>query len=885
MTMRRWNAMLAVLGVALMPGTIVSAMTAEVKDHAGSPMIHIDGEPVSPLMFFGWADGSGPHVERIGTEWREYHYTFIAPETTNGDSGIHFRVGGDGPGTVWVDDIKLYPGEKVDEPAVNLVRQGDWEGAREEISKDWTLFQAKYAGAKAEWTLDPTTKVSGEQSLRVDIEHAGENTMHLHFHQTRHSVQEGQKYTYSLWMKADRPRTVDFMALHIGGPWTIYGGVSSVYQEQVTLARGAGVRTYSFGIPMPWPKPGEEYNFAGVDRAIQATLAADPDGLLLPRFGMAPPAWWLDEHPDARMLFDDGRTDGFSMASQEWLADALVHLRALVRHCEARFGKNMLGYHPCGQHTGEWFYERSWEPRLSDFSPAMERGFARWLERKYGDAATLAQAWNRRGITFGNVTIPAPEEQLSTTHRLLRDPVKERAVIDWFEYKQVAMAEPLVEMSRVIKEETSRGKLVCLFYGYIFDMHGLPLGPQGSGHLAMRRLIDCADVDILCSPISYNDREQGGAGCFMSAVDSVRTGGKLWLNEDDTRTYLTPPDSGYGRVDNASGTYWVLERNFGQLWPRRLATWYMDLGNAGWFNGADIWDHIAPMQRLYQERIDEPAQWAPEIALVVDEESPCYTKCDRALHSPLVYQMRSQFYRIGAPFGIYLLSDLVAGRVPPAKVYFFANSFQMDDAERAAVKRETSGRGAVYLYGGGAINEDVSAANMSELTGLGMVQIEPTPGRVKPANTEWLGLTGEQGDFGTEMVLEPCWAVDPDGALVFGTYANGQAAAGAKEGPDGLRAYIGAVRCPAAILRGLARRCGVHIYSEQDDVILTDGKFLSITATSPGAKTVQLPEPRRVVSAFDGSELWSAVDALALDLQLGETRSYLLLPAAPQGAQ
>jgi len=27
------------------------------------------------------------------------------------------------------------------------------------------------------------------------------------------------------------------------------------------------------------------------------------------------------------------------------------------------------------------------------------------------------------------------------------------------------------------------------------------------------------------------------------------------------------------------------------------------------------------------------------------------------------------------------------------------------------------------------------------------------------------------------------------------------------------------------------------------------------------------------------------VDALALDLQLGETRSYLLLPAAPQGAQ
>ena len=76
------------------------------------------------------------------------------------------------------------------------------------------------------------------------------------------------------------------------------------------------------------------------------------------------------------------------------------------------------------------------------------------------------------------------------------------------------MEEPLEMMARVIKEETHGKKLTCFFYGYLFDMHGIPMGPQNSGHLAMARMLQCPDVDILCSPISYLDRELGGAGMF-----------------------------------------------------------------------------------------------------------------------------------------------------------------------------------------------------------------------------------------------------------------------------------------------------------------------------------------------------------------------------------
>jgi hypothetical protein len=51
-------------------------------------------------------------------------------------------------------------------------------------------------------------------------------------------------------------------------------------------------------------------------------------------------------------------------------------------------------------------------------------------------------------------------------------------------------------------------------------------------------LLGGRDIDILCSPISYTDREWLGTAPCMSAAESVREAGILWLNEDDSRTFL-----------------------------------------------------------------------------------------------------------------------------------------------------------------------------------------------------------------------------------------------------------------------------------------------------------------------------------------------------------
>jgi hypothetical protein len=756
-----------------------------------------------------------------------------------------------------------------------MLRFGSWEGSKAEMEGAWVLFQRADQGADVEWDVDRDEKVSGQQSCRVTLRGAGDNPMYVHFWQSGMTVREGETYTYSLWLKSSEERTVEFFALRQGEPWTIYvPEVNDDYESQVRLAAGAGVHLYSFGIDLPWPRPGEAPSWAGVDRPIEMTLRNDPDALVMPRFGCAPPGWWLQEHPDEAMLFSDGQTLGMSMASEPWLAECIERIRALVRHCEGKYGDRFIGYHPCGQHTGEWFYERSWETVLSDFSPAMNAGFRRWARSRYGTEAALQEAWADPQASFEAVAVPSAEEQLSTTLGLFRDPRRERRLIDWFEYKQLAMEQPLEAIARAIKEETGGQKLVTLFYGYLFDMHGVPRGPQGSGHLAMARLIDCPDVDILTSPISYLDRELGGAGLFMSAVDSVRSGGKLWLNEDDTRTYLTPPDSGFGRVDTPQGSIWVHQRNFAQLLPRRLACWYMDLGGVGWVNGPDLWQNIGRLRAIYDEQLSRPATFAPEVAVIVSETSPFYTQCTRELHSPIVYEMRSQCFRLGAPVRIHLLSDLTAGKVPQAKAYLFLNAFHLTDADRAAIGRECAGALRVWLYGGGFLNEDASAANMAEVVGLNLSSGRPQAGRVTP-NAKSALAEGVTQPFGTETVLDPVWTVESEsGVEVLGRYADGSVAAAYR--PDGRSAYLGALHVPAGLLRNLLRQAEVHLYTDTNDVVFADREFLGLTATSAGAKNLRLPGVRTVVDALTGETVATSADRLSLEMQLGETRLFHL---------
>ena len=113
-------------------------------------------------------------------------------------------------------------------------------------------------------------------------------------------------------------------------------------------------------------------------------------------------------------------------------------------------------------------------------------------------------------------------------------------------------------------------------------------------------MLDCPDIDVLCSPISYFDRGIGGSAPAMTAAESVALAGKMWLFEDDTRTYLGSGEfpGNYDGAKDLAETQTMLRRNVAQEATRNFATWWMDLGMTGWFNDPRMWEEMERLEAV-----------------------------------------------------------------------------------------------------------------------------------------------------------------------------------------------------------------------------------------------------------------------------------------------
>lgn len=145
-------------------------------------------------------------------------------------------------------------------------------------------------------------------------------------------------------------------------------------------------------------------------------------------------------------------------------------------------------------------------------------------------------------------------------------------MIDFYEYKNYLVPETIDFMAEAIKNVTSSNKLVVTFYGYTFELSGVPKGPQITGHLAMKKLTKSPYIDIMSSPISYVNRRPGGISAFMCAADSVRKAGKMWFNEDDIKTYLDTSGNnvGNGYYPTLTATKAAHANAFAKIFTRRM---------------------------------------------------------------------------------------------------------------------------------------------------------------------------------------------------------------------------------------------------------------------------------------------------------------------------
>lgn len=639
--------------------------------------------------------------------------------------------------------------------------------------------------------------------------------------------------------------------------------------DSIAAAAKRGVNLVSLGVVMPWKQDGVETSFAVTDGLIDDVLAVNPNALIIPRFGVtSPPQWWIDEHTDEMMLYDSGRRGTMaSVHSRVWRRAAAENVGALVKHLEEKYGDHMLGYHTFGQNSGEWFYDRVVQGWLASFEPPTLDAFRAYLKDKYRTETALQRAWHSPGTTFAGVKLPTSTQRRRCKAGQFRDPVLEQKTIDYFEFENHDMATAVEDLCKVVRS-SAPDKIAVQFYGYPFELARLSLGPQISGHLAMSYLLKSPHVDVMCSPVSYQNRGPGGGGFFMTTVDSVQAHGKLWLVEDDTRTCYSEEDAGYGRCSTFAETTGVLSRNFANYVTRGAAVWWMDLPGKGWFQGDELWSFLGALQGVYQTALPKFNAYRAEIAVILDEKSLLYLELQRNVSAPLLAAFREQWYRIGTPTGIYLMDDLVAGRVPSAKMYIMLNAFSLDGRQIEGIRKNACSKGStvVWMYAPGIVRDGVlKPGSVQESAGILLSETGAGTGEIVVEST------GKQFSAGHDK-LSPMFAVSDKDVRVMARYVDGGRVAVASKDMGGWTSvYCGVLQLPSSMLRDLARECGVHIYCDSNDLITAGNGLVGIHASSDGHKTLNMPNECELLDALTGAKLGTG-KSFEFDMKLGDTR-------------
>ena len=656
--------------------------------------------------------------------------------------------------------------------------------------------------------------------------------------------------------------------------------------SQIADAAANGIHLFSGVMYLPLRNAYGDRSFGAIDALVSQVLAADPDGYLMPRLQFVPTNYWARTHPDQLAKYSNGFEGDVSLASTEFWVDCVDALDALIAHFNdpaTPGGDRVIGFH---LDRGEWFYDLT---SGYDLSQPNQTAFQNWLHAKYQNLYALRAAWHDAGVTFENAQIPAwpgVSAVLKKTDTPLYSTRREGRWPDYALFVSESIAEIIGSLAEAIKVLSQNRLLVAASYGYTLEF----AARNDSGHLALGKLLSSPYLDIVAGPNSYAGRNVGSPAAFGAPLDSVALRGKLWLVEDDTKTFLADAetDDTYNpKIASGADTQAIHQRHFGAALAHRAGVTWMDLWGQGWLGSPDIWRELGALTResaRWEQLVPNPPP-TPDVAVFVDEASLAYLKTDsNGLGASLVSRTRDLLLKAGGSVGFYLQSDVLLPNFPDAKLYLFLNALRLTTEERAAIreKLQKPGKTLAWLYAPGVFDENgPSSEEAGEVVGMALRQ-QPWNSRggstladIKHPITEKIRGVKK---LGTDEILNPLFAVSDPQATVIAEYAaTGAASLAVREHKAGWKSvFFGDPQLTTELLRGLYAYAGIPIYDAQDDAVFAgaDGS-LTIHGSFTGQRTVTLPRKASVYDVFDGKILATNARSFRAFVRARTTRLYL----------
>ncbi len=719
--------------------------------------------------------------------------------------------------------------------------------------------------------------------------------------------------------------------------------------------------------------PGEEdafypWWFAQVDRMLSAAVEIDPDAKLLPAVWMDPNPAWLFERPSEQMLGgrgalviplslfvpDRGQVRPTFM-SQAWRRAGAAALARLVRHMRAQpYAANVIGLCFMAGRAGENYWgggernlfinsagrydakpRRQWE--AGDFSMAARRTFREYLIGKYKTEDALRRAWRQPSIRFDDILEPARFDRERVCDVLvglgrpagagsLRDPLAPGVgalPMDYYQCFAEAMLDTFAAWGRAVKEASDGRLLAGCYYGYAIPQLFTSV-PGFRGHTAVARACRTPDLDFYVSPSEYNRaRRPGGPYWGHNIIDSLRLHNKLWIYEQDTRTYLAEH---MPKTFSRRATLEVMKRDAAAALTRGVGWWWCEFaqGQAGarareWFIDPAIAAFARRIKKVYDFALTLPGR-GPSAEIAVFYHGETLTGQDIFSPTPQInitigrLTLVNGMPRIGAPYDLYNLADIPrlaeTGRLKQYKMCLFLNPFYLAPRERQWLELcKGGGRTLVWLWAPGMarVGKHPSPDNVAELIGIpGVKQLQRKAVQtyrlagVKHPILAGLNAAedlaalpfppgGTWARFGNEVW--PVIYVDPQasgkGTRVLGHWVldgkvrRDMAALCVRtiDGPRGQwnSVYAAVPYLTPALMRNIARFAGVHVYWDGDDILFASRQFIALhTGAARATGLLHLPRTNDVYDVFARETVVRGAATVRLDIPPNTTRLYYL---------
>lgn len=640
-------------------------------------------------------------------------------------------------------------------------------------------------------------------------------------------------------------------------PAFFFGGGDGDKENRVVVAEiqkaaKAGVHIHSTLIELPCPLPPESTIYETLDEKLHMLLDADPHGFVIPRIVFIPAPGWRKQYPNEVIHYADGATGDPSIASDRFWSEAESSLSSVVYHIRrTSYANRIIGFH---LERGEWFHPAD---KGYDYSFANREAFRNWLRAKYKNSEpSLRAAWYDGQVQFYTVEIP-PMPATSQNDKTFFEIRKERRWVDFLEYTSDITAERLISLSKVVKQASEDSCLASVCYGYTWEFNH-----TFSGHLALGRILASPSIDIISGPLSYKDRFMGGAGSVPIPMDSPSAHGKLWISEDDTKTYLaasSDEDDYNPRMESRSATQQAHLRLLAKSLVHNTGVSWMDLWGEGWLDNDDIWGYLSPYIHRFASLEHRSHHFSPEVVVLLDERSLLHVQRNESFLAKILQGHRDLFQRCGASVGYYLQSDIMARYFPTdAKLYIFLTPYRLPAEQRNAIREKikNGGKTLVWMYAPGIFEvKGAQEERANEVTNIPLRHQSwgsESGSRITNANHPIThNLSGKT--FGEKERMNPSfYAEEERGIVVLAEYQQSGLPSLAMRKMDGWNSvFCGEPVLTRDLLLGLCRFAGVTIYSTHDDILTAGNGWIAIHTQHEGVRTLRFPSTTSVYDLIE----------------------------------